>query len=163
MQSLSFLLTSMKYLPDFSKILTVEFELSSNINVSALLCKFSILVIDLALASIHARMQKLEFDIFTRTFLSLKPKKFFNLTTAFSCFAAALQLWFICCSKLSSLFTSTLRDFTWDATLISLELILKILFVLSCFLLLYYWPKFLSGLQSSYLNKPIQGNFAFKF
>ena len=92
MQSLSFLLTSMKYLPDFSKILTVEFELSSNINVSALLCKFSILVIDLALASIHARMQKLEFDIFTRTFLSLKPKKFFNLTTAFSCFAAALQL-----------------------------------------------------------------------
>ena len=50
-------------------------------------------------------------------------------------FAAYLQIRFMCCSKFSLLSVSTPVRFTWDATLMCLEPILKISFVWFCFLL----------------------------
>ena len=66
-------------------------------NLNALLCKFSILVRGLELANIHTRVQQLTFDrtkLFTRAFLSWKPKNLFNLISAFNWFAADLQIRF---------------------------------------------------------------------
>ena len=88
MQSLCLLLTFMENLPDFSDILSMELESSSNMNLSALLCKFSILVRDLELGNMRKRVQQLKFDrakLLTRIFLSWKPKNFFNLISNLVC------------------------------------------------------------------------------
>ena len=105
-------------------------------NLGVLLCKFSILARDLELANIHTSVRWIKFDktkLFTKTILSWNPKKLVNLIGAFSWFTADLKIWFICCSKLSLLSTFNPRCFTWDATLIFLEGILKNSFTWWCF------------------------------
>ena len=88
MQSLCLLLTFMENLPDFSDILSKELESSSSMNLSALLCKFSILVRDLELGNMRKKVQQLKFDrakLLTRILLSCKPKNLFNLISNLVC------------------------------------------------------------------------------